>query len=95
MYSRFAQLLQESRQTPAEVSRLTEIHPSTFSDWKKDKSSPKYDKLQRISRHFQVPVEFLMGISAIHKCPGCGLEYDMDNAARLPSGGGRHFPFDC
>ena len=45
------------------VSKLCEkinISPSTFSDWKSEKSFPKVDKLYLIANYFNVPIEYLL-----------------------------------
>lgn len=63
MYERYLQLLEENNMKNADVARATKIHPSTFSDWKKGKSSPKIDKLQKIADYFDVQVDWLSGDS--------------------------------
>ena len=45
------------------VSKLCEkinISPSTFSDWKSEKSFPKVDKLYLIANYFNVPIEYFL-----------------------------------
>lgn len=61
MYERFLELLADRGCNTAEVARATKIHPSTFSDWKKGKSKPKTDKLQRIADFFGVQIGYLTG----------------------------------
>lgn len=63
MYERYLKLLEENNCKSADVARETKIHPSTFTDWKKGKSSPKIDKLQKIAEFFNVNVEWLTGAS--------------------------------
>lgn len=63
MYTRYVELLNEKGLRTSDVAKATQIHPSTFSDWKKGKSSPKHDKLQRIADFFGVQVEWLTGAS--------------------------------
>lgn len=63
MYERFIMLLEENNCKTADVARKTKIHPSTFSDWKKGKSSPKYDKIQIIADYFGVEADWLAGKS--------------------------------
>lgn len=60
MYDVFASLLEQRNVKAADVAKATGIHPSTFSDWKKGKSAPKADKLQRIADYFGVTLEYLM-----------------------------------
>jgi len=63
MYNRFTQLLESCNVTAAQVAQDTGIFASTFSDWKKGKSSPKIEKLQKIAAFFNVPLNFLIGKS--------------------------------
>lgn len=63
MYERYLELLEENNCKSADVARETKIHPSTFTDWKKGKSAPKIDKLQKIAEFFNVNVEWLTGAS--------------------------------
>lgn len=63
MYERYLELLNENACKSADVAKATGIHPSTFSDWKKGKSSPKYDKIQKIADYFGVEPDWLSGKS--------------------------------
>ena len=63
MYERYVELLNENHCKSADVAKTTGIHPSTFSDWKKGKSSPKYDKIQKIAEFFGVEPDWLSGKS--------------------------------
>lgn len=63
MYERYVKLLNENHCKSADVAKTTGIHPSTFSDWKKGKSSPKYDKIQKIAEYFGVEPDWLSGKS--------------------------------
>ncbi|MDD3052446.1 MAG: XRE family transcriptional regulator [Candidatus Cloacimonetes bacterium] len=69
MYERYLQLLEESNMKNADVARATKIHPSTFTDWKKGKSSPKIDKLQSIAELFNVNIDWLTGASESKERP--------------------------
>ena len=60
-YSTFEQLLQIHSTTVYRVSRATGIAPSTFSDWKSGRSTPKADKLKRIAAHFHMTLDELLG----------------------------------
>lgn len=60
MYQRFAELLEKNKIKTIDVARATNISPTTFTDWKKGKSSPKQDKLQQIADYFGVSIEYLM-----------------------------------
>lgn len=59
MYDIFERLLEERRITATDVSRETGIPRSIFTDWKKGRSKPKADKLQKIADYFGVSIEYL------------------------------------
>lgn len=63
MYKNFKQLLEERNITAYRVGKDTGIAQSTLSDWKTGKSTPKVDKLIKISNYFGVPLERLIGES--------------------------------
>jgi len=63
MFERYIELLKFFNVKNSDVSKATGIPPSTFSDWKKGKSSPKLEKLQKIADYFHVRVEWLQGTS--------------------------------
>lgn len=60
MYEIFEELLKRYDVTAYRVGKETGIPASTFSDWKKGKSKPKNDKLQKIADYFGVTVDYLM-----------------------------------
>ena len=60
MYEIFAELLDQSGKKTIDVARATGIPSSTFTDWKKGRSTPKQDKLQKIADYFSVSIEYLM-----------------------------------
>lgn len=60
MYEIFQKLLNEKGVKTSDVARATGISNMTFSDWKRGKSVPKIDKLQKIADYFGVTVEYLM-----------------------------------
>lgn len=60
MYQVFAELLDENNIKTNEVAKATNIPASTFTDWKKGKSSPKPEKLQKIADYFNVSIEYLL-----------------------------------
>lgn len=60
MYEIFAELLDQSGKKTIDVARATGIPSSTFTDWKKGRSTPKQDKLQKIADYFGVSIEYLM-----------------------------------
>lgn len=59
MYEIFEQLMTAYGYTAYKVSVETGIAQSTLSDWKKGKSTPKADKLQKIADLFNVSLEYL------------------------------------
>lgn len=59
-YVKFRRLLAKKGVTAADVSRATGITQSTFTNWKQGKSCPKVDKLIRIARYFDIPLEMLL-----------------------------------
>lgn len=61
MYEIFEKLLQEHGVTAYKVSKETGIATSTLSDWKKGRSTPKQDKLQKIADYFGVTIAYLLG----------------------------------
>lgn len=60
MYEIFEQLMKSHGYTAYKVSVETGIAQSTLSDWKKGKSTPKNDKMQKIADLFNVTVDYLM-----------------------------------
>lgn len=57
MYEVYAKLRDEKGLNDCQVAKLTGVPRSTLSDWKLIKSSPKADKLLKLARFFDVPVE--------------------------------------
>lgn len=60
MYEIFSKLLEDRGVRAADVCRGTGLPSSLFSEWKKGKSTPKADKLQKIADYFNVSLEYLM-----------------------------------
>ena len=60
MYEIFENLMKEHGVTAYKVSKETGISTSTLSDWKKGRSTPKQDKLQKIADFFNVTVDYLL-----------------------------------
>lgn len=60
MYEIFEQLLQKYGVTPYKLSQEIGVSQSTLSDWKRGRSTPKLDKLQKIADYFGVTVDYLM-----------------------------------
>jgi repressor LexA len=63
MFERYLELLNEKGIKNIDVSRATDIPASTFSDWKKGKSSPKREKIEKIADYFGVNPDWLAGTS--------------------------------
>jgi transcriptional regulator with XRE-family HTH domain len=63
MYGIFKKLLDDNGVRTSDVARATGIPPSTFSDWKKGKSEPKKDKIQKICSYFNEPITLFYGES--------------------------------
>jgi len=59
MYSVYADLRDKKGLKDMDVSKILGFHPSVISDWKRGKSTPKYDKLKQIAEFFDVSVEYL------------------------------------
>lgn len=74
-YARLEHLLAAHGVTVYQVSKATGISPSTFSDWKSGRSSPKADKLARLADYFGIGLDELLGT-------GCG---EKQTASRLQS----------
>lgn len=60
MYEVFQMLLDKYGVTAYRVSKETGISTATLTDWKKGRSTPKQDKLQKIADYFGVSIEYLM-----------------------------------
>ncbi len=63
-YRVFERLLKERGLTVYQLSKVTGIAASTFSDWKSGRSTPKTDKLARIAQVLEVSLDELLGIPA-------------------------------
>lgn len=57
VYEKFEALLTKAQVSTYQVSKATGIPASTFSDWKKGRSRPKFEKLQKLAQFFNVPIE--------------------------------------
>lgn len=56
-YKIVERLMQIKGVIPADVCKETGIDPSTFTGWKQGAYKPKTDKLLKLSRYFNVPIE--------------------------------------
>lgn len=57
MYNKFRQLIKDRGITPYRVAKDTGISQVTLTDWKKGRSTPKVDKLIKITNYLGVPLE--------------------------------------
>lgn len=72
MYEVFIKLAQKHGVTAYQISKVTGLSQSLFSDWKKGKSTPKQDKLKKIADYFGVSVDYLMTGEEKEKTPPVG-----------------------
>lgn len=63
MYDVLQKLLDERGITATDVARETGISRSSMTDWKKGRSTPKYEKRKKIADMFGVTVDYLDGVS--------------------------------
>lgn len=60
MYEKYAEKRDALNLTDFAVAKETGIAPSTISDWKSGRSKPKMDKLAKIAKVLNVPLEFFL-----------------------------------
>lgn len=60
MYDRFEDLLKRKGLKVADLSRITGLKSTVFSEWKSGKSIPKTDKLIKIAKALNTTVEYLV-----------------------------------
>lgn len=60
-YPRIFELMEKEHVTAKQLSAAIGISQSSFTEWKKGRSNPKYEALIQISEFFNVPVEYLTG----------------------------------
>jgi repressor LexA len=60
MYAKYVELRDSKGLTDADVSKATGIFPSTFSDWKANRSTPKIEKLIKIADYFGITLDELV-----------------------------------
>lgn len=49
-YEEYAKIRDSKGMRDSDVSRLAGVNPTTFSEWKKGKATPKYEKMTKIER---------------------------------------------
>lgn len=82
MYEIFEQLLQEKGVSAYRVAKETGISQPTLSDWKRGKSVPKLDKLQKLAAYFGVTVDYLLGKNP-DSDDSSGLEQPEDDVSAM------------
>ena len=60
-YAAFDALIRARGTTVYRVAKETGIPPSTFTDWKRGRSTPKSEKLLRIAHYFDMTLDELIG----------------------------------
>ena len=60
MYKKFEALLTKNGITAYQVSKETGVATSTLTEWKNGTYKPKVDKLVKIARYFNVPLEYFL-----------------------------------
>ena len=63
-YKKFEALLKSHNTTVYRVSKETGIAQSTFSDWKRGRSTPKADKLKKIADYFGIDIGEMLSHSS-------------------------------
>lgn len=58
MYEQFAKLLEKHGVTAFQVTKGTGVSTATLSSWKTGRYTPKADKLMKIAKYFDVPLEY-------------------------------------
>ncbi len=80
MYEIFSKLLEQRNLRAADVCKGTGLPSSLFSEWKRGKSNPKADKLQKIADFFGVSIEYLMTGEKKEESP---MYYTNEETAKL------------
>lgn len=62
-YDRIFEIMKEKELTAYRVSKDTGISQASLADWRKGRSRPKIDKLQKLSEYFGVSIQYLTGES--------------------------------
>lgn len=60
MYKKFEDLLVKTNKTIYRVSKDTGIAQSSLSDWKNGKTTPKLEKIIKLAKYFDVPIEYFI-----------------------------------
>lgn len=60
MYKKIEELMKEKGITAYRLSKDTGIAHSSLSDWKRERSKPKIDKLVILAKYFGVSIEYFL-----------------------------------
>jgi repressor LexA len=60
LYKKYEALLEKTGETSYQVAKATGIGENTLSQWKTGRSNPKVDKLIKLAKHFNVPIEYFL-----------------------------------
>lgn len=60
MYEHYQKLLDEKGLKNADVSRATGVSNMTLSDWKRGKTNPKTETMQKLADYLDVTVDYLV-----------------------------------
>lgn len=78
IYDRIQELMDANGEKASDLSKATGISTGLLSQWKSRMQKPSYQKLLEISKHYNVPVDYLMsGEDAVVLCPDCGIWYNL------------------
>jgi transcriptional regulator with XRE-family HTH domain len=84
MFEIFERLMRQRGETFSDVARAIGVSPSTFTDWRAGRYTPKADKMQKIADHFGVNVEYLLtGRDTEKESMSGGKYYFSDETAQL------------
>lgn len=59
-YKKLEELVLKQKITFYRLSKETGLSTTLFSEWKRGKSKPKFNKLLILAKHFNVPVEYFV-----------------------------------
>lgn len=60
MYEHYQELLDKKGLKNADVARAADVSNMTLSDWKRGKTTPKTDTMQKIANYLGTTVEYLL-----------------------------------
>lgn len=60
MYQKYLELCTKNKVTSYRVSKETGIPQSVLHSWKIGRSKPKMDKIQKLAKYFNVPIEHFL-----------------------------------